>query len=105
MPAEASVKASCRCLSERCANLPFKVAARALDRLATAGLIAAVSPAQGGRQLRVDADALRRLPVTAAAGGVLIPASPDSITAKPVCRWTAPATAKSIGPSDPRTKP
>ena len=96
------VKASYRCLSERCANLPFKVAARALDRLATAGLISAVSQPKVVGSYRVDAEALRRLLSQPLPEGVLIP----GITPIPSLRnlfadWTAPATAESIGPSDP----
>ena len=96
------VKASYRALSERCAHLPFKVAERAIKRLAAAGLIEVSIQPRVVTSYRVDGDAFRRLLSEPLPEGVLIPGmTPIPALKRLFADSPDPATAESIASSNP----
>ena len=96
------VKASYRAVSERCADLPFKVAERAIKRLAAAGLIEVSIQPRVVTSYRVDGGAFRRLLSEPLPEGVLIPGmTPIPALKRLFADSPDPATAESIASSNP----
>ena len=96
------VKASYRAVSERCADLPFKVAERAIKRLAAAGLIEVSTRPKVVSSIRVDGDALYRLLSQPLPDVVLIPGiTPIPALQRLFANSADSATAESIASSNP----
>ena len=97
------VKASYRAVSERCADLPFKVAERAIKRLAAAGLIEVSTRPKVVSSIRVDGDALHRLLSRSLPDVALIPGiTPIPALQRLFADSPDPATAESIAASNPK---